>query len=84
MEGKAWNMKYLILASIDLGVDLLTRIGAILIKLISSPIQAENQVEEEMVISVPIISAGTKIKYLSLRRIKKKIKKWSIGGVWTH
>jgi len=71
-EAIAWAIKYLIVASTEGYWILLIRRGAILIKLISSPIQAENQEEEETVIKVPRISDGIKIKCFKLIIIKKK------------
>jgi len=46
--------------------------GAILIKLISNPIQAANQDEEERVRMVPRIKVGRKINSLDVIKIKKK------------
>jgi len=48
-------IKYLILDSVVDGVDLVIRMGIILIKLISRPSQHENQDEEEAAIIVPDI-----------------------------
>ena len=64
VEAKAWTRKYLRVASIDLLEVLLIRMGAILIKLISSPNQAETQEEEERARREPSIREGRKTKYL--------------------
>jgi len=72
VDATACTKKYLIEASTERYIILLIRMGAILIKLISSPIQAENQDEEEIVITDPIKRDGIKIKYLDLIKIKKK------------
>lgn len=70
-------------ASIVRKFNLLIIMGVILIKLISSPIHAVNQDEEEIVIKVPTISEGKKISILFLNRIKKKKKiyKWGMNPV---
>lgn len=65
-------MKYLIAASVDLGVTLLIRMGAILIKLSSSPSQAENQEADDTLKIVPTIKVGKKINIFDLIIIKKK------------
>lgn len=79
-EAIAWVIKYLIVASTEGNFILLISRGAILIKLISRPIQAENHDEEEIAIRVPKIREGKKIKCLRLIIIKEK-NKISINGV---
>jgi len=82
-EAIAWVIKYLMAASTELNFILLIRRGAILIKLISSPIQAENQEEEEIVTKVPKISVGINIRCLKVTIIKKKNKfyKWGMNPI---
>lgn len=82
-EAMAWVIKYLIVASTELNFILLIRRGAIPIKLISRPIQAENQEEAEIVIKVPKIKEGKKISCLRFIIIKKKNKfyKWGMNPV---
>lgn len=83
VEAMAWVIKYLMVASTELNFILLIRRGAILIRLISSPIQAENQEEAETVIKVPKIKEGKKISCLRFIIIKKKNKfyKWGMNPV---
>jgi len=80
----AWIRKYLIEDSTDWKDILLISMGAILIKLISNPIQAVNQEEEETQIVVPRIKVGMKIRNLDLIKIKKKKVETSVSGVWTQ
>jgi len=54
-EEMVWIIKYLIVESIDLIDLLIVRIGITLIRLISNPIQAVAQVEEDTTIEVPVI-----------------------------
>jgi len=54
-EEMVWIIKYLIVESIDLIDLLIVRIGITLIRLISNPIQAVAQVEEDATIEVPVI-----------------------------
>jgi len=72
VDATAWTKKYLMEASTERYNILLIRMGAILIKLISRPIQAENHDEEEIVIIDPMSKDGIKIKYFDLIKIKKK------------
>jgi len=54
-EEIVWIIKYLIVESMDLIDLLIMRIGITLIRLISSPIQAVAQEEEDTAIDVPVI-----------------------------
>ena len=68
----AWTRKYLIVNSIEMGFNFLTRIGVKHIKLISSPSHTITQDEDEQAKIVPNIMDKIKINFEGVIKIKKR------------
>jgi len=68
-EAKAWTIKYLMAASEVFGFILKKIIGINDIRLISKPIQAINQEEEEQTIRVLIVRVNIRDIFKNLKKI---------------